>query len=447
MSGTPPIVIEFSAWKLVAAFVFIVLNGFFVAAEFALVKVRSNRMESLARQGNRRAEIVVAMLAKLDMYLSSCQLGITLASLVLGWLAEPAIAALLIKGAASLGLDIAGNTWVHPLGLAIALTVITLLHMILGEQTPKIWSIQKAESTSMMIAIPLHIFTLIFKPMIWLVNRISNRLLKIAGASATNGHQSTYDLAEIRSILDAAAVSGQLTSRQRLFGKNILGLASLEVRHVMVPRVDVVELAASKSLEDNLKIVRKAGHSRFPLTDPDLESVKGFVHSRDILSKMLDGKSPDLQSLVRKCPFVSDTQPLSRFILELQHNQTHCAIVFDEHGTTVGIAFLEDALEEIVGPIHDEFDEESSPIEKPEPGVAEFAGSVALPEAEDVLEMDLEDEADTIGGLIVARLGRIPLKGEQLDIGPYKVTVISISRRRVSRVRFEKKAKVPTDSG
>ena len=430
----------FSVWSLVATVVFLLLNGFFVAAEFSLVKVRPSRMRELASKGNRRAAAVAKMLAQLDLYLSACQLGITLASLILGWLAEPAVAALLIDGAAALGVDVAHSGWVHAVSLAIALTVITLLHMTVGEQAPKMWAIQKAEAASLALVMPLRAFTLVFRLMITAVNTISNGLARLFGVTPGAGHQAGYDLVELRAILDAAAKSGQLTPRQLLFGDNILSLAKLEVRHVMVPRTEVVFLSTAHSREENLAIVQAAGHSRVPLGEPDLDQVRGLVLVRDLLGQLLEGRTPDLDAALRPCPTVPDTQPLSRFILDLQRLQTHCALVVDEHGTTIGLAFLEDALEEIVGPIRDEFDQKESRIFELSADVIEMAGSVALPEAEVALGLTLDDEADTIGGLVLARRGRIPDKGDVLEIGPYTATVIGVSKARVTRIRFEKAA-------
>ena len=416
------------------------LNGYFVAAEFALVKVRPSKMQELANGGNRRAKVVVGMLGQLDLYLSACQLGITLASLILGWLAEPAVATLIIEGAAALGVDVSGSGWVHLLALGIALAIITLLHMTVGEQAPKMWAIQKAETVSLKLVMPLRVFTIVCKPMIVAVNVISNWMARLLGVSPGAGHGGSYDLAELRSILDAATQSGQLSARQRLFSDNILSLAKLEVRHLMVPRTEVAFLSTANSREDNLEIIRKTGHSRFPLGDPDLDHVKGLFLVRDLLGPLLQGETPDLDSALRPFPTVTDTQPLSRFILELQGLQTHCALVADEHGTAIGVAFLEDALEEIVGPIRDEFDQKESRIFELSADVIEMAGSVALPEAEVALGLTLDDEADTIGGLVLARRGRIPDKGDVLEIGPYTATVIGVSKARVTRIRFEKAA-------
>lgn len=423
-------------WLLVATGAFVLINGFFVAAEFALVKVRTIRIESMAAEGNRRAQTVSAMLPDLDLYLSACQLGITLASLILGWLAEPAVASLLIKMASRLGWDVSAGAWIHPVALVLALAVITLLHMTVGEQAPKMWAIYRAEGTALNTAYPLRFFAAVFKPLIWVINVISNGLARLGGLTPDTGHQNSYDIQELRSILMESARSGSISSRQRMFSENILSLANLEVRHIMVPRTEVAFLSTANPVEENLRIVRDSGHSRFPLGAPDLDHVEGLILARDLLGTLLDEKAPVLEKMARELPSVPDTQPLSRLIMEMARAQTHCAVVVDEHGTAVGLTFLEDAIEEIVGPIHDEFDERQERIENPSPGTVTMPGSVPLPEAANVLGVEFDEAADTVGGWFVATLGRFPQKGETVEVGEYLATVVSLEGHRVGIVSF-----------
>jgi CBS domain containing-hemolysin-like protein len=425
-------------WLLLATAVFVLLNGFFVAAEFALVKVRPGRIESLASEGHLRARVVSTMLGQLDLYLSACQLGITLASLILGWLAEPAVASLLIKAAGGIGWDVAESSWIHPVALVLALAVITLLHMTVGEQAPKMWAIHRAEGTALNTAYPLRLFAIGLKPLIWVINVISNGLARLAGLSADSSHQDAYDIQELRSILAQSARSGSISSRQMQFSENILGLANLEVRHIMVPRTDVAFLSTDHSTEENLRIIRESGHSRFPLGAPDLDHIGGLVLARDLLSQLLDREQPDFNKLVRELPSVPDTQPLSRLILDMARVQIHCAVVEDEHGTAVGMTFLEDAIEEIVGPIYDEFDERQQRVEEISSTTVTMAGTVPLPEAANVLEVDFEEEADTVGGWFTATLGRFPRKGDSVEIGEYRATAVSLEGHRVGSVKFEK---------
>ena len=424
---------------LLATAVFVVLNGFFVAAEFGLVKVRPVRIETLARAGDRRAVIVQRMLSRLDLYLSACQLGITIASLVLGWLAEPAVAQLLIELAGLAGWEVQEGATLHWIAIALALAIITILHMTVGEQAPKVWAIQRAESISLLVAYPLYAFATGLRPLISFINALSNGLLRVVGLTTSDEHEGSASVDELRSILASSARAGHITARQRSIGDNVLALIRLEVRHIMLPRVDVAFLSMANAMEENLRILRETGHSRYPLGDPDLDHIRGVVHARTVLAELLQGKELRLDALALPMPTVPDTQPLSRFIVELQRSQTHAAAVVDEHGTIIGLAFLEDALEEIVGPIYDEFDEQSSEMLEISPGVFELAGNVPLPEAADFLRVSLDEaEADTIAGYVISHLARMPKRGDTVQVGDYQATVLHVIRHRILRLRFER---------
>ena len=424
---------------LLATAVFVVLNGFFVAAEFGLVTVRPVRIAALARTGDRRAVIVQRMLSRLDLYLSACQLGITIASLVLGWLAEPAVAQLLIELAGLAGWEVQEGATLHWIAIALALAIITILHMTVGEQAPKVWAIQRAESISLLVAYPLYAFATGLRPLISFINALSNGLLRIVGLTTSDEHEGSASVDELRSILASSARAGHITARQRSIGDNVLALIRLEVRHIMLPRVDVAFLSMANAMEENLRILRETGHSRYPLGDPDLDHIRGVVHARTVLAELLQGKELRLEALALPMPTVPDTQPLSRFIVELQRSQTHAAAVVDEHGTIIGLAFLEDALEEIVGPIYDEFDEQSSEMLEISPGVFELAGNVPLPEAADFLRVSLDEaEADTIAGYVISHLARMPKRGDTVQVGDYQATVLHVIRHRVLRLRFER---------
>lgn len=433
--------------KLILTAVFVFLNGFFVAAEFALVKTRPSKINALAAKGDRRAMRVKKSIEKLDLYLSGCQLGITIASLVLGYLAEPAFAALIEQAAIGLGLateaELAGgsNPLIHYTAFGLALTIVTILHMVLGEQAPKIWAIHKAEKASLMFSLPLYLFVTVLRPIIVVVNAMSNALLRLFGVEGAHGEHST-DVRELKGIIAAAASAGNISGRQRVLAENILNLVDLEVRHVMVPRVDINHLDVADGTEANLKRIAKLGHSRWALCEGDLDHVIGMVLVRDLFERVLEEKAGEieLRDFAREALFVPDTQPLSRFISESQKTGNQGALVIDEHGTVIGMIFLEDALEEIVGPLHDERDPELSPVVEADDGAIEMDGSVDLPEAAELLEIEYDDSVDTIGGLLTAKLGRIPREGDELVIGGYNAKVLSIRGRRVERIRFEERA-------
>lgn len=425
-------------WRLAATLFFVLLNGFFVAAEFAFVKVRGSRVETLASKGSGRAKMAQAILGRLDLYLSSCQFGITVSSLILGWLAEPAVAELLMAGARALGWSVGESPLVHAVSLALALTVVTTLHMTLGEQAPKIWAIQRPEYTSLAVAYPLRIFTVVFGPLIRVINLISNWMLKLVGISLAGHDEASFSSEELRAILQASAQAGEITARQRQFANNILGFINLQVRHVLVPRVEVVWLSDRQPVVENLRIIRETSHTRFPLCEDDLDTVIGIVHVKDVMAALSERRDVDLSALARQPLYVPDTQALGRMIVEMQAAKAKSAIVLDDHGTAIGMAFLEDALEEIVGPIQDEFDDEEAPISHDVENVLELLGSLPLPEATELLGLEEDGGDDTIGGHVVSLLGRLPQTGDQLTIGGYLVTVTEVSNRRVLRLRFER---------
>jgi CBS domain containing-hemolysin-like protein len=435
-------------WRLAATLFFVLLNGFFVAAEFALVKVRATQLEARAAEGSKAARVAQAIHAHMNRYLSACQLGITLASLILGWLAEPAIAELILAAAERSGYPLAAeDPLLHAGALGIALTLVTVFHMTLGEQAPKLWAIRRAESTSLQVAYPLRAFAAVFRPFIWLIDRISNAILRVAGLPPEALHESSHSVEELRSALATSAEAGHITSRQREFAENILGIMGLEVRHILVPRVDVAYLSLQSTVEENLRTIRDTGHSRFPLCRVGLDTVVGIVHAKDVMSAQFDQAPVDLEALARKPVFVPDTQPLSRFILLLQRERSHSAVAVDEHGTAIGLVFLEDALEEIVGPIQDEFDQEADAIHEIRPGVFEIEGGVSLPEAGEVLGLgNLGEEADTIGGHVTALLGRLPRKNDRLSLGPYGVRIVEVAGHRVGKLQFELSAGPETKS-
>lgn len=427
-------------WRLGATLFFVLLNGFFVAAEFALVKVRSSRIDELAAAGGRRARSVQHILLHLDRYLSACQLGITLASLILGALGEPVVSVLLLATIGALGIAVSPeNPWLPVASITLAFFVITLLHMTLGEQAPKMWALRRAEATSLRTSFALRAFTLVFGPFIASVNGISNWMVRVAGLPV-GAHHETHTPDEIRRILSLAARSGHIPEHEYELTENVFRMISMEVRHLVVPRVDVDYVSLEKTPEENLQRVRESKHSRLPLCEVGLDTVVGIVHAKDVLDRALEAGAVDLRPLAHAAIFVPDTMSLSNFLLELQEKQSHCAIVVDERGTSIGLAFREDALEEIVGPLGDEFDTLEPLFRGTGGGVWEVSGRMSLPELCDRLDLELgEDEEegeDTIGGHVTARLGRLPRKGDSTQVGPYEATVLDASRHRVQRLRL-----------
>jgi len=428
------------AWRVAATLFFVLLNGFFVAAEFGLVKVRHAYIHGQAREGKAAGRAAEKILARLDHYLSACQLGITMASLALGALGEPAVVALLLAVAHSLGIVVnADGPLFHAVAFGLAFFVITLLHMTLGEQAPKIWSLHRPEKSTMRSAVVLFWFSRTFSPFIALVNRISNWAVRMVGIKDANLEEGTQTAAELRESIIASARAGHITEPQWEIAERVLELRELEARHILVARNDVALLSLQNSLEENLAIIESTRHSRFPLCETDFDSVIGVVHTKDFLPNLRTGEPLDLRKVARPPVIVPETQRVSLVMRALQEKKRHMALAVDERGLNTGLVFLEDAVERIVGPIQDEFDDEAPQAVKLGPGEHLVNGQLSLPEATSLLELELGDaDEDTIGGHVVAHLERLPEVNEELVLGGYRVTVEQVSDRRIELLRFER---------
>ena len=432
-------------WRLGATLFFVLMNGFFVAAEFALVKVRTARIEQLARDGGRSARVARHILSHLDRYLSACQLGITVASLALGALGEPAVSRLLLALAGALGFPIEpGAVWLPVASFTLAFVVITMLHMTLGEQAPKMWALRRPEVGALRSALLLRTFTTAFGPFISAIHGLANAILRVIGLTPDAALDSSHTAEEIRSILSLSARQGHITPRAQELSENVLRMIDLEVRHIILPRVDVAYLSLEWPFDECVRVVRETNHTRYPLCERGLDTILGFINARNVREAVMEGEKPDLRRLAHEAPFVTDTMPLSDFLLEVQRQRAHAAAVVDERGTVIGLAFREDALEEIVGPLGDEFDVDQPEFTEVGPGVFELSGRMSLPEVCDRLDFEIDweedEEVDTIGGHVTARLGRLPRRGDSVEVGPYRATVMEVARRRVQRLRLERLA-------
>ncbi len=437
MHETPQLDLLGIAWRLGATLFFVLLNGFFVAAEFALVKVRAARIEELADRGQDRAKSVSHILNHLDLYLSSCQLGITLASLVLGALGEPAVSRLILAAAGAMGLELDAHArWLPVVSIGLAFAIITILHMTVGEQAPKMWALRRSESVSLASAPILRAFTFLLRPFIMLVNSVSNWMLRVAGLpDAGHGHE-VASVDEIRSILTLSAGAGEISRRQLEISANVLRMVDLEVRHIMVPRTQIEYLSLAASTDDTLEVMRTSSHSRFPLCETDLDSIVGFVHGKDVLERQLSGDALDLRAIAREPLLVPDTMAVPALLREMQGKRSHLAAVVDEHGTVIGVAFREDALEVIVGPLGDEFDDAQQLVRETDAGELEVSGALPFPDLCARLAVSVDDESEeTVSGYLVARLGRLPRQGDTVEMEGYRLTVLEVHRRRASRIK------------
>ena len=344
-------------WKISLVLILVAANGFFVAAEFALVKLRLQEIKLLARKGSRTAQIAENIMIHLDAYLSACQLGITLASLGLGWLGEPLVATLIEPLFQFFGIP---PEHVHFVAFPVAFLIITLLHITAGEQVPKILAIQKYKSTALAIALPLSIFYRIFQPLIWVVNTISNMMLKALGVGIVSEHQSAHTEEELRAILLESAAGGHLTRRERLVIENVLDLENKMARRYMLPRNQIAFLDKNDSIEEKLRKASESDHTRLPLCDGDLDHIIGIVHVKDVFRAMANKpKLTALVDLARKPTYRPETVTLDVLLKDFQKNHTILTLLVDEYGVVSGMLTLENVIEQLVGPIQDEFDEEA----------------------------------------------------------------------------------------
>jgi CBS domain containing-hemolysin-like protein len=412
----------------------VLLNGFFVAAEFALVKVRPTQIETLAHEGGRRAGLARHMLRHLDAYLSASQLGITLASLALGWVGEPAFA--WIVEPVVRRLPFGSPELLHTASLVLAFSVITALHIVIGEQAPKAFAIRRSQPTALWIAWPLHAFYRVTYPLIWLLSKSSIGLLRLIGLEpAHEGAEggAAHSEEELRLLL-ATSRGSHLPELKRDLLDNVFELTHRVARQIMVPRADVVYLSTQKSLEENLRIARSTGHTRFPLCDGDLDKVVGLVHIKDLFRSTAPLTS--LRERAREISFVPESLTLDRLLKRMRGERIHLMAVLDEYGGVSGIVTLENVIEEIVGPIQDEFDVEKPELVRRGENLYQVSGAMLVADLEDEIGIDFSNrDEDTIGGVALSELGQRPRVGDRVHLGPLQLDVLEVERNRIKTLR------------
>ncbi|HVT58090.1 MAG TPA: hemolysin family protein [Thermoanaerobaculia bacterium] len=422
-------------WGLLLGALLILLNGLFVAAEFALARLRPTQISGELAKG-RRARVTRHIVQHLDAFLSASQLGITLASLALGWIGQPAFSRI-VEPAVVL---VAGNNphLVHSVGLAVSFLFITMLHIVLGELTPKWIALRRSETTALWLAIPLFVFHRLTYPVIWVLNRAARGLLKLLGIAPP---PEGADEAELRRLL-ASSHTSRVSEHKRELLDNVFELSHRVARQIMLPRQDVVYLSTARPLAENLRLVRRSGHTRFPLCDGDLDHVIGLVHIKDLVRR--ERPVADLREVVREIAFVPETLELDRLLKRMRSERFHLAAVIDEYGGVSGVVTMEDVIEEIVGQIHDEFDTEKPEISRAPDGSYQVSGSMLVEEVEEALGLELsERDEDTIGGVVFSELGRNPQVGDRVRLGPMTLEVIETQLNRVKTLRLTQNQPAP----
>ena len=423
--------------KLLAIAVLVLLNSFFVAAEFALVKIRSSHLNTMAAGGSRRAGLLRAIKDNLNAYLSACQVGITMASLGLGWLGEPFLARMLQPFFVLAGIE--SPAVIKSISFVMAFSAITFLHIVVGEQAPKILAIRKAMPSALFVSAPLRWFYVIFKPAIWFLNAASNWVLRrILRVEPIAEGELAHSEEELRLIVRESEKSAEVTPLGRELVFNVLDLRDRVVRDIMTPRGEIIYLDVEDDFETNMKKALDSQHTRFPLCRENLDNTIGLIHIKELLPMMRDSH-PDLMRIKRELHPVPEMMPLETLLKLFLNKHAHLAIVVDEFGGTVGMVTLENVMEELVGDIQDEFDFEKEEFSKISANEFNVDGALGLYELNDLAKLELESaDVSTIGGYVTHLLGHLPKTGEQVKIDNYLVTVSQADSRRVKQLHFKK---------
>ena len=421
--------------KLGGVFALVLLNGFFVAAEFAIVKVRATQIEPLAQKGSKRARVAQTVIGHLDAYLSATQLGITLTSLGLGWMGEPFVAHMLAPMLTSMG--VSSPAVVATLSFALGFGIITFLHIVLGELAPKSLAIQRAQGVTLTIARPLHLFFIVFRPFIWLLNGTANFFLRLIGIAPVSEGELAHSEEELRLLLSKGTT---LTSTGKSISLRAMELRDRTVREVMVARTGLVSLSTLRTIEENIAIALENQFTRYPLCERDVDNIVGMIHLKDLFKlKGETGPGGRLLDIKREMLFVPETMSLERTLNLFLTKRMLMAIAVDEYGGTAGLVTLENVLEELVGEIRDEFDVESVLVQKVNDTEFVVDGSMPLLEFSRMFNVVPESrDVVTLSGYLIHLHGMVPVRGTVLELGKWKAAVEAVDGIKVRTVRLRK---------
>ncbi|ADO73454.1 hemolysin family protein [Stigmatella aurantiaca] len=427
------------------ALLLVFANGFFVATEFAIVKVRATRLQALVDEGRPGAGNAMKMVEKLDAYLSATQFGITLASLGLGWLGEPAFAHLLEPLLTQVVPEGASATVAHSAAVAIAFALITFLHIVVGELAPKSMAIQRAESTTLAVALPMRAFYFLFYPAIWMLNGIARTLLNAFGIEAASEAHEAHNEDELRVILHSSAEAGSITTSRAELLERALEMAQKTARQVMVPRNQVKYLDVEEPLEKCIADARAAGHTWLPVCRGSMDEVEGVVNAKDLFFLLSKGELRALSQVQRPVLFIPENVTLEQLLAEFRRRRRQTALVVDEHGGTSGLVSIADVVAEVVGDVA-ELGRRIDEVRSLPGGRFELPGTAQLDDLEDRLDVnfdlseDEEGEVTTIAGYLMTKLGRVPEKGDVLKLDMWRIQVEEVEGPRVVRVTVEPQA-------
>lgn len=425
------------AIDIIITFLLVFLNGFFVAAEFAIVKVRVSKIELKAKDGNSAAKLSTHIISHLDGYLAATQLGITLASLGLGWIGEPVVSKLIMNLITFAGLDISPET-AHNLALPVAFAIITVLHIVFGELAPKSMAIQRAETTTLFIAYPLNFFYWIFRPFIWLLNGFANFILKLLKIQPVHGSE-IHSSDELKYLIQQSSESSQGDAADYDIIKNAFDFSELTARQIMIPRNQVVTLDIDEFDDDVLEKLLEEGYSRIPCYEKDIDNIIGIIYVKDILAKIRKKEEIKIKEMIRPVIMIPSARKISSLLKEFQKEHIHLAIIVNEFGGMNGIVTMEDIIEELVGEIQDEYDDEIPFVEKISDKTYKVLATASINDINSFLPHPIEAHKryDTLAGIIIEKFERIPNHNEKIVIGNYEVMVLKRIRNSVSLVQLK----------
>ncbi|MEP7170794.1 MAG: hemolysin family protein [Bacteroidota bacterium] len=411
-------------FDILITFLLVFMNGFFVAAEFAIVKVRISQLELKAEKGNRFAKLGKHIVSHLDGYLAATQLGITLASLGLGWIGEPVVSKLIIGFMNVVNLDITEKL-AHQVALPVAFAIITVLHIIFGELAPKSIAIQRSEGTALAIAYPLQFFYILFKPFIWMLNGISNVILKMLGISAVHGTE-VHSSEELKYLMRQGKESGEIEESNYNIIKNAFDFSQRTAKQVMIPRVNVVSINLNEFNEAVLDKIIEESYSRIPVYEVSFDNVVGVVYLKDILLKVRKDEKIDIREMMRPVMMIPESKRIGALLKEFQIKHQQIAIVLNEYGGTKGIITMEDLLEELVGEIQDEYDAETPIVEKINDKAFNVIASASLDDINDFLPHPVKkgNDYESVAGKLIHKFGRIPNTNDKIIFDEYEFTIL-----------------------
>ncbi len=428
--------------KLVIAFILVLLNGFFVAAEFSIVKVRYSQIQIKAAEGNALAKQAEKIIRNLDAYLSATQLGITLASLALGWVGESALEHVLMGAFSYFDFNIAPAT-LTTISVIISFTIITIMHIVFGELVPKSIAIRKSEATTMFIATPLMFFYNIFRPFIWLMNAISSSFLRLIKIHPASDHE-IHSTEELQLLVKQSADSGEIEEENYEIIKNAFDFTDHNAKQIMVPRQNIISVDIEDPIEEIIATIMDSGYSRMPVFEDSIDNVIGVLYTKEIIREYVKRQGnishEDLRELMREAFFVVGSKKISDLLKMFQQKKQHLAIVIDEFGGTEGLITLEDILEELVGEIQDEEDEEENMVTKVGENTYWVKSTQPLDEINESIPKDLplseEGDYNTLSGFIMHELGDIPEENQEFRIGDYHYKILKMANKSMELVEL-----------